>query len=102
MVNKIRHNKDIAKYIVNNSDITSVESVEQAEKIVNTVFEAIRFYTKAGCDMSVKDFGRFTCVIRAARNFKTPDGNVIHKNKKNWLVFKPEKSTIQYFNDDVM
>ena len=61
-----------------------------SEKVVDTIFDAIKAEFMAGKDVTVAGFGSFKVKTRAAREARNPrTGESVHVAEKKTVTFKP-------------
>lgn len=72
------------------SSLEEKVSKKEAEKLVETVFEALKSEFLSGKDVTIFGFGSFKVKTRAARESRNPrTGEKVHVDEKKTVTFKP-------------
>lgn len=93
---------DIIDYVKQSVRKEDVKSYAQLSRIVDSVFDAILDLSDDdNCKVIIKNFGTFSKVTRLGRDFTTPQGEIIHKENRSNLYFKPSKKISNKFNNNL-
>ncbi len=94
----VRGKKDIIEYVKRVAGKDDIESDMQAKRLVDAVFDSIVEFVCDGDTMVIKGFGTFKRVTRSARDYKTPQGKIVHAKSIDRLSFHSSGRTSDYFD----
>ena len=83
---------DIIEVMMTDTIEGDLTSKAQAERILNSAFNAIIKFAADGDRVFVNNFGTFRCVQNKRQKFRTPDGNSVVVKDKNRITFEASKS----------
>ncbi len=89
---------DIIDAVMASTKKRDIRSRAQAERIVNSVFDAITAFVLDDEMVVIHGFGTFNRVLRSARSYITPQGEKVSKPETEKLVFKASKINTKMLN----